>query len=106
MAQSVKHLTLDFGSGRDLMVVSSSPKSCPTLSVEPAWDSLSPSLSLPLTHSLTFSLSLSLSLSLSPCSARTESRRSLPPRLETVIQQGVLFGQRLKAEPSVGQGTE
>ena len=41
----VKLLTLDFGSGSDLTVVRSSPASGSTLSVESAWDSLSPSLS-------------------------------------------------------------
>ena len=49
VAQSVKHLTLDFGSGMILRFVGSSP--CVMLcvdNVEPAWDSLSISLSLPL----------------------------------------------------------
>ena len=44
MAQSVKHLTLDFSSGHDLIVCGIKP--CFRLyadSVEPAWDSLSPS---------------------------------------------------------------
>ena len=43
MAQSVKCLTLDFGTGHDL-------EPCVVLctdSTEPAWDSLSPSLSAP-----------------------------------------------------------
>ena len=47
VAQSVKHLTLDFGSGHDLMVCEFEP--CVRLcadSEEPAWDSLSPSLCL------------------------------------------------------------
>ena len=47
MAESVKHLTLDFSSGHDLTVRESEP--CirfHTVSVEPAWDSLSPSLTL------------------------------------------------------------
>ena len=47
MAQSVKHLTLDFGSGHDLTVPEIEP--CIRLcadSSEPAWDSLSLSLSL------------------------------------------------------------
>ena len=46
MAQSVRCLTLDFGSGHDLMFCEIEP--CVGLcagSVEPAWDSLSPSLS-------------------------------------------------------------
>ena len=48
VAQSVKHLTLDFGSGGDLMVQEYEPhiRLCAD-SVEPAWDSLSPSLSAP-----------------------------------------------------------
>ena len=36
VAQSVKHLTLDVGSVRDLMVVGSSPMSGSVLSMEPA----------------------------------------------------------------------
>ena len=46
MARSVKRPTLDFGSGHDLMVQEFEPHGglCPD-SVEPAWDSLSPSLS-------------------------------------------------------------
>ena len=46
VAQSVKHLTLDFGFGHDLMDCEFEP--CVRLwadSTEPAWDSLSPSLS-------------------------------------------------------------
>ena len=46
VAQSVKRLTLDFGSGHDLTVHEFEP--CIGLcsdSEEPAWDSLSPSLS-------------------------------------------------------------
>ena len=55
-AQSVKQTTLDFGSGHDLTVQS----------MEPFWDSLSPSFSLPLPGAvLALALSLSLSLSLS-----------------------------------------
>ena len=57
MAQLVEHLTLDFGSGHDPRVMGSSPMSGSMLSVEPAWDSLSP------IHSFILSLSLSLSLS-------------------------------------------
>ena len=62
MAQSVEHPTLDFGSGHDLTVHGIEPhiKLC-TGSMEPTWDSLSPSLFAP---PLTLSLSLSLSLSL------------------------------------------
>ena len=48
MAQSVKHLTLDFGSGHDLTVPGFKP--CVRLytdSAEPAWDCLSLSLSAP-----------------------------------------------------------
>ena len=54
MAQSVKRLTLDFGSGRDLTVRGIEPHvGLCTDSTEPSWDSLSLSLSL------SFSLSLS-----------------------------------------------
>ena len=47
MAQLVKHPTLDFGSGHDLMVGELEPhiRLCAD-SEEPAWDSLSPPLSL------------------------------------------------------------
>ena len=58
MAQLVKHPTLNFGSGHDLMVHEFEP--CVGLcdgNAEPAWDSLSPSLSAP--PLLSFSLSLS-----------------------------------------------
>ena len=57
MAQSVKHLTLDFGSGRDLTVREFKPDAglCAD-SVEPASDSLSPSLFAPPPHSLGLSL--------------------------------------------------
>ena len=47
MAASVGRLTLDFGSGRDVMVVGSGLMSGSVLSVEPAWDSLSSSLYAP-----------------------------------------------------------
>ena len=49
MAQSVKHWTLDFGSGNDLGVCELEPgvRLCAG-SMEPAWDSLSSSLSAPL----------------------------------------------------------
>ena len=51
MAQSVEHLTLDFGSNHDLMIREFKPHvGLRTDSVEPAWDS----------HSLTLSLSLPL----------------------------------------------
>ena len=62
MAQSAKHLTLGFGSGNDLTVPEIEP--CLRLcadSVEPAWDSLSPSLSAPPLLSLSLSLPPSLS---------------------------------------------
>ena len=45
MAQSVEHPTLNMGSGRDLVVVGSSVMSGSPLTVEPARDALSPSLS-------------------------------------------------------------
>ena len=57
MAQSVKHSTLDLGSGHDLRVVGSSPMSGSVLSVESAWDSLSPSPSAPLTYTSSSALS-------------------------------------------------
>ena len=60
-AQSAKHLTLDFGSGHNLVVHEFKPHIglCAD-SAEPAWDSLSTLLSA----SSPFSLSLSLSLKL------------------------------------------
>ena len=58
VAQSVKHLTLDFDSGHDLMVVGSSPALGSALSVKPAWE-LSPSLPL---SALLLSCSLSLKI--------------------------------------------
>ena len=60
MAQSVKHPTLDFGSGHDLMVLEFKP--CIGLcadSTEAAWDSVSLSLSAPSPLALSLSLSLS-----------------------------------------------
>ena len=49
VAQLVKHLTLDFGLGHDIAVHGIEPHvGLCTVSVEPAWDFLSPSLSLPL----------------------------------------------------------
>ena len=63
MAQSVKHLTLGFGSGHDLkprdLGEFKSPVGFCTGSAKPAWDFLSPSLSDP--SLLTLSLSLCLS---------------------------------------------
>ena len=47
VAQSIKHLTLDFRTGHDLRVVRLSPMSGSSFSVEAAWDSLSPSASPP-----------------------------------------------------------
>ena len=64
VAQLVKHPTPDFGSGHDLMVCEIEPYT-EAVSTEPAWDSLSPSLSPSPAHAGTFSLSVSLSLSLS-----------------------------------------
>ena len=64
MAQSFERLALDFGSGHDLKVCGFEPRvGLQADSEEPAWGSLSPSLSL--THTWARSLSLSLSLSLS-----------------------------------------
>ena len=64
-AQSVKHLTLDFGSGHELTVGETEPHiRLQANSTEPARDSLSPSLSAPpqLAQSLNLSLSVSLKI--------------------------------------------
>ena len=64
MAQSVKHLTPDFGSGHDPRVVGLSHMLTSALGMETAWDSLSSSLSASpplILHSLSVSVSLSLS---------------------------------------------
>ena len=63
VAQSVKHLTLDVDSGHDLEVRGFEPQVglCAD-SVEPAQDSLSPSLSLCLSPSCLCFLSLSLKI--------------------------------------------
>ena len=54
MAQSVEHLTLGFGSGRDLTVCEFEPHlGLRADGAEPAWDSVSPSLSPSLSLSLT-----------------------------------------------------
>ena len=61
VAQSVKHLTLDPGSGRELEVCGIKP--CIWLhaaSTEPAWDSLSPSLCPSPTCSLSLPLCLKI----------------------------------------------
>ena len=51
MAQSVKHLTRDFGSGHNLTVHRIKPRvGLSSDSIEPAWDSRSPFLPLPLPH--------------------------------------------------------
>ena len=66
VAQSVKRPTLHLGSGHDLTVREFEPPVGLCVdSVEPAWDSLSPSLSAPLPPTYVHSLSLPLSLSLS-----------------------------------------
>ena len=58
MAQSVKRPTLDFGSGHDLTVRECEPcMGLCTDSTEPAWDSLSSSLSAPPLLALSVSLS-------------------------------------------------
>ena len=64
VTQSVKRLTLDFGSGHGLTVHEIKPRMglC-TNSMEPAWDSLSPPLSPSLFAPPLLMLSLSLSLS-------------------------------------------
>ena len=62
MAQFIKHPTLGLGSGRGLAVRGFEPRVGSMLtvdSVEPPWDSLSPSLSASLSLSLSVSLSLS-----------------------------------------------
>ena len=58
MVQSLKHLTLHFSSGQDLMVRELKPRVrlCAD-SEEPAWDSLSLSLPLPCSHVCFLSLS-------------------------------------------------
>ena len=58
MAQLAKILTLDFGSGHDLMFceIESHIRLCMD-GMEPAWDSLSPSFSAPPLFSLSLSLS-------------------------------------------------
>ena len=59
MAQLIKRLALDFGSGHDLMVCELEPRvRLSAGSAEPAWDSLSLSLSLPLPCSHSVSLKI------------------------------------------------
>ena len=55
VAQSIKHPTLDFGSGHDLVFCE--PR-VGADSVEPAWDAVSPSLIAPPTFSLSLSLKI------------------------------------------------
>ena len=59
MAESVKHLTLDFGSRHGLMIRGIEPHVglCAD-SVEPAWDSLSLSVSAPPLHARALSLKI------------------------------------------------
>ena len=58
VAQSIERPTLGFGSGHDLMVRGSEPHfGLCTDSEEPAWDTLSPSLSAPPPLTLASSLS-------------------------------------------------
>ena len=61
VAQSVKHLTLDFGSGHDLTVHEFEPHIYAD-SAKPAWDSLSLPLCPSPAHSFARSLSLSLKI--------------------------------------------
>ena len=63
VAQSVKHPTLNFSSGYDLTACGIKPwVRLHTKSIEPSWDSLSPSLCPSPSRVFSFSLSLSLSL--------------------------------------------
>ena len=63
MVQSVERQILHLGSGHDLTVREFEPRAgLAAVSVEPAWESLSPSLSLPLPCSFALSLSLSLKI--------------------------------------------
>ena len=55
MAQPVKHLTLDFGSGHDLGIMRSSPQLGSALSRESTQDSVSPSPSASPLHALSLS---------------------------------------------------
>ena len=55
-AQPVQHPTLDFGSGRNLRVMRSSPMSDSALSVESTWDSRPLPLPFPCLHALDLSL--------------------------------------------------
>ena len=59
VAQLVKGLTLDFGSGNDLTI---SEIKTQAVSIEPDCDSLSPSLPLSCSHSLSLCLCLSLKI--------------------------------------------
>ena len=56
MAQSVKRLTLDFGSGHNLTGHGIEPRVSCTDSTEPAWGSLSPRLSAPFPHVLSLKI--------------------------------------------------
>ena len=64
VAQLVEHLTLDFGSGHDFMIMRSSPVLGSALGMESVWDSLLPSLSALFSLFLFLSLSLLFSVSL------------------------------------------
>ena len=62
MAQLVKHLTLDLGSGRDLTAPEFEPRIGLLADIsEAAWASLSLPFSLSLPHLFSFSLSLKIS---------------------------------------------
>ena len=94
VAQWIKRPTLDFGSGHDLTVRGFEPcvRLCPD-NAEPAWDSLSPSLSAP--HLLVLSLSLSLSFShslLQSSTTRTlKVQRSHPVQLSLSTTQEINY---------------
>ena len=73
VVQSVECPTLDFCSGHDPSVMGSSPSTGSALSVESAWDSLSPSLPLSLSPSSSLPLFFPLPLSLCPSSLLTHT---------------------------------
>ena len=83
VAQSVKHLILNFSSGHDSMVHEFEPHiGLCTDNMEPAWTSRSPPLSLPLPHSLSLKINkliilLKWSRCWSACAAHLVKRPTL-----------------------------